>query len=230
MISDSSAQTNTSNADCTSLGRFAASHTGGPGNSFARHTAALRAAILNSVTERDIQDIVEILLVKAKYGHFPSIKLLFAHVLGKHQGASPADALSPQDQPLSQPVMPSLEALAALLTQPLDDRQAVPEAETPQETSAGRTAEDRAADSRAPRELAVPPPAPSTIGETGPASSTASASASATKHANDKPRTVHAEKRPSTNGEKRPSTNGEKRHRPSRAGFDWLRELRKSVA
>ncbi len=53
-------------------GRFAKNNPGGPGNPFARQTAALRAALISGVTERDIQDILDILLLNAKGGHLPT--------------------------------------------------------------------------------------------------------------------------------------------------------------
>ena len=36
--------------------------------------------LINGVTERDIQDILDILLLNAKGGHLPTIKFLFAYV------------------------------------------------------------------------------------------------------------------------------------------------------
>src|SRR5271169_4031603 len=58
-------------------GRFAKNNPGGPGNPFARQTAALRAYLINHVTERDIQEILDVLLLNAKGGHLPTIKFLF---------------------------------------------------------------------------------------------------------------------------------------------------------
>jgi hypothetical protein len=221
MSSAAKTDTNPTNADATPSGRVAL------GIPFAQQTAALRAALLASVTERDIQDIVEILLVKAKYGHFPSIKLLFTYALGKPQAPVNPEALDPQEWP-SQPAPLSPAALAALLTQPLVDLQAAQPDETVQVTPDDSAAEDRAAEFQAPEPVslphgdsAAPTAAPSPNRENGPAGGTAAASAPATMQANDRPLTAP--------GEKRPSANGEKRHRPKHAGFDWLRDLRNSV-
>jgi hypothetical protein len=63
---------------------------GGPGNPFARQVAALRSALVNKVTPEDIEDIVIILLLKAKQGDLAAVKLLFSYVLGK-----PADTVDP---------------------------------------------------------------------------------------------------------------------------------------
>src|SRR5215469_11527117 len=78
-------------------GRFANGNGGGPGNPFARQTAALRAYLINHVTERDLQDILDILLLNAKGGHLPSIKLLLAYVLGKPKPVVEPDLLDLQE-------------------------------------------------------------------------------------------------------------------------------------
>ena len=83
-------------------GRFAAGNPGGPGNPFARKTATLRAYLINHVTERDIQDILDILLLNAKGGHLPTIKFLFSYVLGKPQPAVNPDVLDLQEMQMLQ--------------------------------------------------------------------------------------------------------------------------------
>src|SRR6516165_6319926 len=102
-------------------GRFAKGNPGGPGNPFARQTAALRAYLINHVTERDIQDILDILLLNAKGGHLPTIKFLFSYVLGKPKPVVEPDLLDLQEmQMLHQSALPP-EALEALCNQmPLD--------------------------------------------------------------------------------------------------------------
>jgi hypothetical protein len=64
-------------------GRFTKNNPGGPGNPFARQVAALRSALVNKVTPEDIEDVVNILLLKAKQGDLAAVKLLFSYVLGK---------------------------------------------------------------------------------------------------------------------------------------------------
>src|SRR5262245_47255102 len=76
-------------------GRFTRGNPGGSGNPFARQVAALRSALVNKVTLEDIEDIVIILLLKAKQGDLAAVKLLFTYVLGK-----PTE----QDQPVVEQV------------------------------------------------------------------------------------------------------------------------------
>ncbi len=71
-------------------GRFAKNNRGGPGNPFARQTAALRKRLLESVTEQDMQDICTMLILRAKGGSVPHLKLLFSYIIGK-----PGDAVNP---------------------------------------------------------------------------------------------------------------------------------------
>src|SRR5262245_46223896 len=71
-------------------GRFLAGNGGGPGNPFARQVAKLRSALVQRVTEEDIVQIAEQLIVQAKLGNVAAIKLLFQYVLGK-----PADTVNP---------------------------------------------------------------------------------------------------------------------------------------
>lgn len=78
-------------------GRFARGHAGGPGNPFARQTAALRSALVHAVTPDDIRQIAEELLLQAKAGNLAAVKLLFSYVLGK-----PAEAVSPDSVELDE--------------------------------------------------------------------------------------------------------------------------------
>src|ERR1700677_2599863 len=107
--------------DRATSGRFTQGNRGGPGNPFARQTAALRAYLINHVTERDLQDILDILLLNAKGGHLPSIKLLFSYVLGKPKPVVEPDLLDLQEmQMLQQGALPPA-ALATVCDQlPLD--------------------------------------------------------------------------------------------------------------
>jgi hypothetical protein len=85
-----SANTPPTNNGRDARGRFAAGNAGGPGNPFARQVAKLRAALVQRVTEADIQHIAERLIVMAKSGDMAATKLLFLYVLGK-----PAEAVNP---------------------------------------------------------------------------------------------------------------------------------------
>jgi hypothetical protein len=76
----------------TARGRFAQGNLGGPGNPYARRTAALRSALLESVTEQDIRAVARALLKRAKAGEIPAIRELLDRLLGKAGDASPEDA------------------------------------------------------------------------------------------------------------------------------------------
>lgn len=64
-------------------GRFTQGNPGGPGNPHAQQVARLRSALLNAVTERDIEEIIEALVKKAKEGSIAAARVLFDRVLGK---------------------------------------------------------------------------------------------------------------------------------------------------
>jgi hypothetical protein len=234
MSSILSAETVTSPTDRAIGGRFAKGNPGGPGNPFARQTAALRAYLINHVTERDIQDILDILLLNAKGGHLPTIKFLFAYVIGKPQPAVNPDVLDLQElQLFQQGALPpeALETLARQLPLPfllqlVNHSQAVNQAETIREADDDRAAEQPSSGSKEPEpvaepcgEQAAPTPAPSTNRFHGSERSPATASAPSANGNNGGPQKAPQEKRRSTNGEKRP--------RPPRTGFDWLRDLRR---
>jgi hypothetical protein len=71
-------------------GRFAKGNLGGPGNPFARQTAALRKQLLEAVTKEDMDAICTMLILRARGGSIPHLKLLFSYVIGK-----PTDAVNP---------------------------------------------------------------------------------------------------------------------------------------
>src|SRR5262245_26549262 len=58
-------------------GRFRPGNQGGPGNPFARTVAWLRKALLESVTEQDVKEPVQILKQQARQGDKGAIKLLW---------------------------------------------------------------------------------------------------------------------------------------------------------
>src|SRR5262245_54948286 len=78
-------------------GRFTRNNPGGPGNPFVRQVAALRSALVNKVTPEDIEDVVLILLLKAKQGDLAAVKLLFSYVLGKPANTVDPDRLDEQE-------------------------------------------------------------------------------------------------------------------------------------
>lgn len=74
-------------------GRFTIGNLGGPGNPFARKVAALRQALIDSVTPADIQAIAASLIQRAKEGNVQAAKLLLSYSIGKPQPAPEPDRL-----------------------------------------------------------------------------------------------------------------------------------------
>src|SRR5262249_15213130 len=64
-------------------GRFTKANPGGPGNPFARKVAALRKALLDSVSEQDVKEMVEVLKQQARQGDKAAIKLILQYCVGK---------------------------------------------------------------------------------------------------------------------------------------------------
>ena len=69
----------------TATGKFAPGNKLGRGNPHAAHVARLRSALLNAVSEEDIERVVKALLDQALAGDVQSIKELLLRVLGKPQ-------------------------------------------------------------------------------------------------------------------------------------------------
>ncbi len=78
---NNSPSTNGSNGR-TPGGKFAKGNRGGPGNPFGRRVAALRALLLDAVTEDDLRGIAATLVLSAKAGDLAAVKLLLAYLLG----------------------------------------------------------------------------------------------------------------------------------------------------
>lgn len=78
----------------TSRGRFAVGNPGGPGNPYARRVAALREALLASVTEADIRAVAQALVARAKQGDVPAVRELLDRLVGRTSDTS-ADAVGP---------------------------------------------------------------------------------------------------------------------------------------
>src|SRR4051794_39515764 len=74
-------------------GHFRPGNKGGPGNPFARKVAALRKALLDSVSEQDLQEIVVLLKLKAQKGDLAAVKLLFQYCLGKPEAVKDPDRM-----------------------------------------------------------------------------------------------------------------------------------------
>ncbi len=107
-------------------GRFSKGNRGGPGNPFARQIAQLRASLIERVSEADIQHIADRLIVNARLGHLPSIRLLFLYVLGKPAAVVDPDTLDLEEwrqhiQPLPQIMAELLQALMSMPIQVATD-------------------------------------------------------------------------------------------------------------
>lgn len=79
----------------TPRGQFAKGNPGGPGNPYARRTAALRSALLDAVTEADIRAIAKALVKRARDGEVPAVRELLDRLLGRprdvHDVAAPPE-------------------------------------------------------------------------------------------------------------------------------------------
>ena len=109
-------------AERDAKGRFVKGNPGGPGNPFARQVARLRSALVNRVTEADMERIAEDLLVKARLGDLAAIKLLFLYVLGKPAQAVNPDTLDIEEWVQTIRPIPQIqrEWPKALMTVPVD--------------------------------------------------------------------------------------------------------------
>lgn len=65
-----------------SNGRFARGNPGGPGNPHAKRAGQLRSAVLNAVTEEDMNEIIRSLIEAAKAGDVQSAKVVLERTLG----------------------------------------------------------------------------------------------------------------------------------------------------
>jgi hypothetical protein len=80
-----------------SRGRFPRHNKGGPGNPFARQTAALRQALLDAMTGEDIHAMVRQLIQKACDGDVSAIRLALAYGIGKPDKTVDPDTLDAQE-------------------------------------------------------------------------------------------------------------------------------------
>jgi hypothetical protein len=95
-------------------GRFTKGNAGGPGNPFASKSAQLRSALMDAVTEDDIQQVAQTLIEEARAGNVQAGRELLDRVLGKsHQSQS--HQLSGQvDTTASQPHRDACDLLGLL--------------------------------------------------------------------------------------------------------------------
>src|SRR5262249_28422921 len=173
-------------------GRFTKGNKAGRGNPHARQVAALRKALLETVTEQDMIEIAHALMIQAKMGDVAAATLLLAYTLGKPlEGADPdrldqnewetmqANSVEPAQasdalERLSLPdFLPVLQVAADCRQQTInhqllddiheiDERQATPRGPEVPPSPNGRK-------ERRPAPAPNPPPAPSPNGGNGPA-------------------------------------------------------------
>ena len=74
-------------------GRFTKANPGGPGNPFARQVAALRKALIDSVSGQDVREVAEIVKLKAKQGDLAAVKLLLQYCVGKPESVKDPDRM-----------------------------------------------------------------------------------------------------------------------------------------
>src|SRR5207302_1401078 len=68
-------------------------NSGGPGNPFARKVASLRKALLDSVSEQDLKEIVLVLKLKAQRGDLAAVRLLFQYCIGRPEPVKDPDRM-----------------------------------------------------------------------------------------------------------------------------------------
>ena len=214
--------------DRASGGRFAKGNRGGPGNPFARQTAALRAALIQAVTEQDIKDIVTVLVRDAKRGQPAAIKLLFSYVIGKPAAAIDPDTLDMQEMDLLQHSAPpppdTLETLRqqlplSVLLEQLHNAQANNELQAKQTMHNEQTAQAAPSTPIANATAVAPPPRETTSSTEERAEPADPPAAPSTNDENGSRQMTDRDKRPALTDtdsgqpvgkrNKRPSVNGE---------------------
>jgi hypothetical protein len=83
-------------------GQFAPGNIGGPGNPYNRKVAALRQAMLETITPEDLQEVLAAVLFKAKMGDLAAAKLLLSYTIGKPGAAVDPDTLDQQEWQMHQ--------------------------------------------------------------------------------------------------------------------------------
>jgi hypothetical protein len=78
-------------------GRFTKGNAGGPGNPFARRTAALRKAFCEAFSEEDIRQMVEVIKLKALCGDLAACKLLLSYCVGRPAPVVEPDTLDVEE-------------------------------------------------------------------------------------------------------------------------------------
>jgi hypothetical protein len=96
-------------------GRFTIGNAGGAGNPFARQVAALRQALINSITPEDIQAVAKALIQRAAEGNVQAAKLLFSYAIGKPQPAPEPDHMDADEWDVYRETVPMKTESAEIL-------------------------------------------------------------------------------------------------------------------
>ena len=83
-------------------GKFAAGNACGKGNPFGRRLAAMRQAVLDAVSEDDVQEIMAMLVRRAKEGDVAAAKLVLQYAVGKPAPAPEPDRVEIDEWKLRQ--------------------------------------------------------------------------------------------------------------------------------
>ena len=95
-------------------GRFGKGNPGGPGNPFARRVGALRAAMLDAVTDDDLRDIIATLVSQAKGGDLAAIRELLDRLIGKPTAAVAFEVTTGETSLAAAPIEERRERLKAI--------------------------------------------------------------------------------------------------------------------
>lgn len=95
-------------------GRFTAGNPGGPGNPFARQTAAVRRLIHESVTAEQVQAIVAAMVDRATSGDVAAAKLVLGYLAGRPGPTPDPDTLDAHDLAVRRKNTVSSEDLKAI--------------------------------------------------------------------------------------------------------------------
>src|SRR5262245_59218805 len=99
-------------------GRFAPGNGGGPGNPFARRTAALRNAAQKSASEQDVAEVMAALKFKAKGGDVAAARLWLAYAAGRPGPTADPDTLDAHEIQVRRQAAVPAEDVEALFVRP----------------------------------------------------------------------------------------------------------------
>jgi hypothetical protein len=95
-------------------GRFGKGNAGGPANPHAARTAQLRSALMDAVTDDDIQAVAQTLVREARQGNVQAGRELLDRVLGKSHQSRTTELTGPNGESLTTPHAPTAELMVML--------------------------------------------------------------------------------------------------------------------